>query len=60
MANAPSSVSEAFLHDPELHDRWFRAKIEKALNSSEPFIPHDEVMEIIREKLFKYAPDLDL
>ncbi|UAN63394.1 stability determinant [Serratia sp. JSRIV006] len=26
------------------YDRWFRAKVEAAMNSTKPRIPHDEVM----------------
>ena len=26
------------------HDAWVRAKVEKAMNSKEPSIPHDQVM----------------
>ncbi len=44
----------------DAYDAWFRAKIEKSINSTEPRIPHDEVMSRIREKLLKYAPDLDI
>ncbi|MBT0725989.1 stability determinant [Rosenbergiella australiborealis] len=35
------------------YDRWFRAKVQAAMSSNEPTIPHDEVMagawEIIEE-----------
>lgn len=30
--------------DAEAHDRWFRAKVEAALNSKRAKIPHDEAM----------------
>jgi PaaA2-like antitoxin len=30
--------------DAEAYDAWFRAKVEKALASTAPRIPHDEVM----------------
>jgi hypothetical protein len=26
------------------YDRWFRARVEAAMNSTKPRIPHDEVM----------------
>lgn len=26
------------------HDRWFRAKVQEALDSTEPRLPHDEAM----------------
>ena len=34
--------------EAEEYDRWFRAKIERALASTEPRIPHDEVMAEMR------------
>ena len=30
--------------DPEAHDAWFRAKVQAALESDKPVVPHDEVM----------------
>ena len=30
--------------DAEAYDAWFRTKVEKALNSKAPLIPHDEAM----------------
>ena len=33
------------------YDAWFRAKVEEALNSGKPPIPHDEVAARIRAKL---------
>jgi len=30
--------------DEAAYDAWFRAKVEKALASTKPRIPHDEVM----------------
>ncbi|CAI2038863.1 Uncharacterised protein [Serratia fonticola] len=33
------------------YDRWFRAKVEAAMNSTKPRIPHDQVMAEIRSRL---------
>lgn len=30
--------------EAEAHDKWFRAQVEAALNSTEPDIPHEQVM----------------
>jgi hypothetical protein len=38
-------VSEfATTEEAEAYDAWFRAKIEAAIASDEPDVPHDEVM----------------
>ena len=37
--------------EAEAYDRWFRAKIERALASTKPRIPHDEVMAKARKLL---------
>lgn len=34
--------------EAEAHDQWFRDKVRKALNSDEPSLPHEEVMEQMR------------
>lgn len=34
--------------DAEAYDAWFRAKVEAALDSTEPNVPHDEVMAEMR------------
>ncbi len=31
------------------HDQWFRAEVQKALDSTAPRIPHDHVMAEMRE-----------
>ena len=30
------------------HDQWFRAQVQKALDNTEPRIPHDQVMAEMR------------
>ena len=37
--------------DAEAHDRWFRAKVEAALASDQPTIPHDTVMAEVKQLL---------
>lgn len=45
MAKLSPIVSEfASTEEEEAYDAWFRAKVEKAMNSKEPGIPHDQVM----------------
>lgn len=38
----------------EAYDVWFRAKVQEALDSDEPDIPHEQVMAEIREMLEKH------
>ena len=33
-----------FASDPASYDAWFRAKVQAALESDKPVVPHDEVM----------------
>ncbi|EKN3347112.1 stability determinant [Yersinia ruckeri] len=33
------------------YDRWFRARVEVAMNSTKPRIPHDQMMAEIRSRL---------
>ncbi|MGN6821121.1 MAG: type II toxin-antitoxin system RelB family antitoxin [Sphingomonas sp.] len=35
----------------EAYDKWFRAKVQKALDSKEPLIPHDEAMAEIKRRM---------
>jgi hypothetical protein len=48
-----SSIESEFAttEDADAHDRWFRAKVEAALASNEPLIPHDAVMAEVKEIL---------
>jgi hypothetical protein len=32
------------------YDRWFRAKVQEALDDSRPSVPHDEVMRRMEER----------
>jgi len=31
--------------DPEVHDQWFRAKVQEALEDNRPALPHRQVMD---------------
>jgi hypothetical protein len=33
------------------YDKWFRAKIQKALDDPRPAIPHDEAMKLLDQKI---------
>ena len=45
---SPIESEFATTEEAEAHDAWVRAKIEKSLASTEPSIPHDEVMAEMR------------
>jgi len=40
--------------EAEAHDAWVRAKVEKAINSKKPRIPHDQVMAMARAVIDKH------
>jgi len=40
--------------EAEAHDAWVRAKVEEALASTEPGIPHDQVMAEMRAIVERY------
>ena len=40
----PIESEFATIEDAAAHDAWFRAKVERAMASTAPTIPHDEVM----------------
>lgn len=39
----------------EAYDAWFRAKVEKAMASTAPRIPHDEVMAMAQAVIDRHA-----
>jgi hypothetical protein len=41
---SPIESEFATTEEAEAYDAWFRAKVEKAMASTEPGIPHDIVM----------------
>lgn len=61
MATALSPIVSEFAtqEDADAYDVWFRAKVEKAMNSAEPSVPHDEVVAMIRGIIAKHASNLD-
>ncbi|NIJ19681.1 hypothetical protein FHS95_001350 [Sphingomonas naasensis] len=45
---SPIESEFATTEEAEAYDAWFRAKVEKAMASKEPSIPHAEVMAEMR------------
>ena len=45
---SPLESKFASSEEAEVHDRWFRAKVEAALASTGAKIPHDEAMAKVR------------
>ncbi|WP_373489373.1 stability determinant [Blastomonas sp.] len=59
---SPIESEFASSEEEAAHDAWVRAKVAKALASTEPCIPHEEVMAraaAIIEKAKQRAADLD-
>lgn len=55
MADMTPIESEfATSEDAAAHDAWFRAKVERAMASTKPRIPHDEVMAMARAIIDKH------
>ena len=40
--------------EAEAYDKWFRAQVEAALNSTEPDVPHEQVMAEARAIIEKH------
>ena len=58
---SPIESEFASSEEEEAYDAWFRAKVERALQSTGPFIPHEEVMRQMREIISKHeTPESDL
>jgi hypothetical protein len=51
---SPIESEFATTEEAEAHDAWVRAKVEAALASTKPSIPHDEVMAKAQAILDKY------
>jgi len=45
---SPIESEFATVEEAEAYDRWFRAKVEAALTSTQPSVPHDEAMARLR------------
>ncbi|MDV3457248.1 stability determinant [Sphingomonas sp. HF-S4] len=56
---SPIESEFATTEEAEAYDAWFRAKVERAMNSTEPSIPHEEVMREMHAIIDSYrdAPD---
>lgn len=48
---SPIESEFATTEEAEAYDVWFRAKVQAALDSKEPTIPHDEAMASIKRKM---------
>lgn len=50
MSRALSPIESEFatVEEAEAYDRWFRSKVEAALASTQPPVPHDEAMARLR------------
>ncbi len=46
----------AIMEDAEAYDAWFRARVGKAMTSTAPGIPHDEVMAMAQAVIEKRRP----
>jgi hypothetical protein len=57
MADLTPIESEfATSEDAASYDAWFRAKVERAMASDRPSIPHDEVMAMMQAIIDKHKP----
>ncbi|MET4595925.1 MULTISPECIES: type II toxin-antitoxin system RelB family antitoxin [unclassified Sphingomonas] len=52
----PIEPEFATTEEAEAYDAWFRAKVEKAMTSTEPGIPHDQVMAMVQEIIEQHRP----
>lgn len=50
----PIESEFATSEDAAAHDAWFRAKVERAMASKGPGIPHDQVMAMARAIIDKH------
>ena len=51
---SPIESEFATTEDAEAYDAWFRAKVARALASTKPRIPHDEVMAKVQAVLDRH------
>lgn len=57
MSKLPPIESEfETTEDAEAYNAWFRAKVEQAMTSTGPGIPHDQVMAMVQEVIEKHRP----
>ncbi|MES2421249.1 MAG: stability determinant [Pseudomonadota bacterium] len=55
-ALSPIESEFATSEDAAAYDAWFRAKVERAMASDKPSIPHDQVMAMMQAILDKHKP----
>jgi hypothetical protein len=48
---SPIESEFATTEEAEAYDVWFRAKVQAALDSTRPAVPHDEAMRRVRETI---------
>ena len=53
-ALTPIESEFATSEDAAAHDAWFRAKVERAMASTAPTIPHDQVMAMAQAVIDKH------
>jgi hypothetical protein len=53
----PIESEFATSEDAAAYDAWFRAKVERAMASKAPRIPHDEVMAMARAVIDRHRPE---
>ena len=53
---SPIESEFATTEEAEAYDAWFRAKVETAMTSTAPGIPHDQVMAMVQEVIEKHRP----
>ncbi|MGY2735633.1 type II toxin-antitoxin system RelB family antitoxin [Sphingomonas sp. UYP23] len=54
---SPIESEFATTEEAEAYDVWFRAKVQEALDSTEPDVPHDVVMASARAIIEKHKAD---
>jgi len=52
----PIEMQDATQKNAATYDAWFRAKVERAMASTEPGIPHEVVMAELQAIIDKYRP----
>ena len=53
---SPIESEFATTEEADAYDAWFRAKVEKAMTSTAPGIPHDQVMAMVQEVIETHRP----
>lgn len=57
---SPIESEFASSEEAEAYDAWFRAKVQRALESTRPKIPHDEAMARVRKAIDEERAAADL